>query len=168
MEQPYNFIYEQLVKSEDDLVGLIAYAIYKKHKIEFITRIKDEKGRDPNKKEYKIFFKASTTKSQLIKYRNDAQSILSDVVANTTNEELEHYEREMLAGYEKSIKKCLPPWWQNVIWSVVASFIFSGLGIFFYYLGITQKQSAPQQLEIKVSINDSIPSSTIQAIPAQQ
>lgn len=34
MERSYNFIYEQLVKSEDDLVGLVAYAIYKKHKIE--------------------------------------------------------------------------------------------------------------------------------------
>lgn len=168
MERSYNFIYEQLVKSEDDLVGLVAYAIYKKHKIEFITRMKEEEGRDPTEDECKIFFKASTTESQLAKYRNDAQSILSDVVANTTNEELERYEQEMLADYEKRIKKCMPPWWQNVIWSVIASFIFSGLGIFFYYLGITQKQSTPQQLEIKVSTNDSIPSSTVQAIPAQQ
>lgn len=109
MERSYNFIYEQLVKSEDDLVGLVAYAIYKKHKIEFITRMKEEEGRDPTEDECKIFFKASTTESQLAKYRNDAQSILSDVVANTTNEELERYEREMLADYEKRIKKCMPP-----------------------------------------------------------
>lgn len=92
---------------------------------------------------------------------------MSDVVANTTNEELERYEREMLADYERRIKKCLPPWWQNIIWSVIASFIFSGLGIFFYYLGITQKQSAPQQLEIKISTNDSIPTSTIKSIQTQ-
>ena len=74
---------------------------------------------------------------------------------------------EMLADYERRIKKCLPPWWQNIIWSVIASFIFSGLGIFFYYLGITQKQSAPQQLEIKISTNDSIPTSTIKSIQTQ-
>lgn len=164
----YNFIYEQLVKSEDDLVGLIAYAIYKKHKIEFITRIKEKEGREPTKDECKIFFNASTTESQLVKYRNDAQSILSDVVANTTNEELERYEQEILADYENRIKKCMPPWWHNVIWSVIASFIFSGLGIFFYYLGITQKQSIPQQLEIKITTNDSIPTSTVKAIPIQQ
>lgn len=164
----YNFIYEQLVKSEDDLVGLIAYAIYKKHKIEFITRIKEKEGREPTDDECKTFFDASTTESQLVKYRNDAQSILSDVVANTTNEELERYEREMLADYERRIKKCLPPWWQNIIWSVIASFIFSGLGIFFYYLGITQKQSAPQQLEIKISTNDTIPTSTIKSIQTQK
>lgn len=167
MGRSYNFIYEQLVKSEDDLVGLIAYAIYKKHKIEFITRIKKEKGQDPTEEECNAFFKASTTESQLAKYRNDAQSILSDVVANTTNEELERYEREMLADYERRIKKCLPPWWQNVFWSVIASFIFSGMGIFFYYLGITEKQSAPQQVEIRVITNDSIPASIIQASPVQ-
>lgn len=101
MGQFYNSIYEQLVKSEDDLIGLIAYAIYKKHKIEFITSIKEKQGREPTTDECKIFFNASTTESQLAKYRNDAQSILSDVVANTTNEELEHYEQEMLADYEK-------------------------------------------------------------------
>lgn len=165
MERSYNFIYNKLVKSEDDLVGLIAYAIYKKHKIEFITRIKEEEERDPTNEECQIFFKASTTQSQLAKYKNDAQTILSDVVANTTNEELERYEREMLTDYEKNIKKCLPPWWQNVLWSVVASFIFSGMSIFFYHLGITQKQPTQQPLEIKVYTNDSIPARTV---PSQQ
>lgn len=167
MERNYNFIYEKLVKSEDDLVGLIAYAIYKKHKIEFITRIKEEEGREPSQEECTAFFKASTTDSQLAKYINDAKSILSDVVANTTNEELERYEQEMLADYENRIKKCLPPWWHNVIWSVIASFIFSGMGIFFYYLGVTEKQSTPQQIEIKITTNDSIPTPTIQASPVQ-
>ena len=103
----------------------------------------------------------------ITKYINDATSILSDVVANTTNEELERYEREMLADYEERIKKCLPPWWHNVIWSVIASFIFSGMGIFFYYLGVTEKQSTPQQIEIKITSNDSIPAPTIQASPVQ-
>lgn len=62
----------------------------------------------------------------------------------------------------------MPPWWYNVICSVIASFIFSGLGIFFYYLGITQKSSTPQKLEINISTNDSIPTSTIKTIPIQQ
>ena len=32
----YNFIYSKLVESEDDLVGLVAYGVYKQHKISFI------------------------------------------------------------------------------------------------------------------------------------
>lgn len=37
----YNFIYEKLVTSDDDLVGLITYGIYKKQKIESIAKIKE-------------------------------------------------------------------------------------------------------------------------------
>ena len=32
----YNFIYKTLVKDEGDIIGIIAYAFYKRQKIEFI------------------------------------------------------------------------------------------------------------------------------------
>lgn len=155
MERQYNFIYKELVKFDNDLVGLIAYGIYKKHKIEFIEQIQEKYNREPTDEECSAFFISSTTESQLAKYRNDAESLLSEVVANTNAEEVKGYEEEMLASYQTNIKECLPPWWHNVIWSVIASFIFSALGIFFYYLGVTEKQSAPQQIELKIS-TDSI------------
>lgn len=31
MERQFNFIYTKLVQADEDLVGLIAYGIYKKH-----------------------------------------------------------------------------------------------------------------------------------------
>ena len=37
MANRYNFIYEKLVTAEDDVLGLIAYGIYKQHKIEFVN-----------------------------------------------------------------------------------------------------------------------------------
>lgn len=164
MERNYNFIYEKLVKSEDDLVGLIAYAIYKKHKIEFITRIKEEEGREPSQEECTAFFKASTTDSQLTKYINDATSILSDVVVNTTKEELERYEREMLADYEESIRKeiesfersmldkykigikeALPSnkknFWLSFLAGILSAFVFSLIAALFFILGETSEQA---------------------------
>lgn len=42
MENQYNYIYEKLVTSEDDVLGLIAYGMYKQHKIEFISKIKED------------------------------------------------------------------------------------------------------------------------------
>lgn len=155
MGRQYNFIYKELVKSDDDLIGLIAYGIYKKHKIEFIEQIQDKFDREPTDEECSAFFITSTTDSQIVKYRNDAESLLSDVVANTSAEELESFEEEMLASYQANIRQCLPPWWHNVLWSVIASFIFSALGIFFYYLGVTERQSTPQQIELKIG-KDSI------------
>ena len=84
----YNFIYEKLVESEDDLVGLIAYGIYKKHKIEYITRIKEEQKREPTDEECRSFFVASTTSSQLEKYRNQAENMLLEMAGNVTENEL--------------------------------------------------------------------------------
>ena len=78
MAGKYNFIYEKLVTSDDDLTGLIAYGIYKKHKIEFIAKIKDEESRNPTDEECQSFFIASSTESQLKKYRDQAETILAE------------------------------------------------------------------------------------------
>ena len=40
-----NFIYSKLVRDDDDIIGMVAYGIYKKHKIEFIESIKSAHGR---------------------------------------------------------------------------------------------------------------------------
>lgn len=145
MERSYNYIYEKLVKSDDDLIGLIAYGIYKKHKIEYIEDIKKKYDREPTQEECDSFFISSTTTSQLDKYTNDAESLLSDVVANTQTEEIKKYEKDMLYEYQNNIKKVLPPWWQNVLWSVIASFIFSALGLLAYHIGKNQMQDSPKQ-----------------------
>ena len=61
MGRQYNYIYKKLVNSEDDLIGLIAYGIYKKHKIEFIEQIQEEYKREPTDEECSSFFISSTT-----------------------------------------------------------------------------------------------------------
>ena len=91
MENQYNYIYEKLVTSEDDVLGLIAYGMYKQHKIEFISKIKEDNNREPTQYEYNSFFAASTTESQLNNYRNQAEALLSETVANIANEELGHF-----------------------------------------------------------------------------
>lgn len=45
--QPYSKVYRLLVNGEDDLVGQIAYAIYKQQKIEKITRFTTANSRPP-------------------------------------------------------------------------------------------------------------------------
>ena len=36
MQRNYNFIYSKLVEKDSDLIGHIAYSLYKKSKIEYI------------------------------------------------------------------------------------------------------------------------------------
>ena len=48
MSRKYNFIYSKLVDDKDDIVGHIAYSLYKNEKIEFIEAFKKENSREPN------------------------------------------------------------------------------------------------------------------------
>lgn len=145
MSSNYNFIYEKLVKTEDDLVGLIAYGIYKKHKIEFITKIKKEQQREPTYDECKSFITASTTVSQLQHYRIQAETLLSETVATIANEELVRYENEMLRNYKKEISSCIPSNMKSFVLSifagVVSTLLFLIIAGIFYFIGETSDRS---------------------------
>ena len=147
MAGKYNFIYEKLVTSDDDLTGLIAYGIYKKHKIEFIARIKDEEKRNPTDEECQSFFVASSTESQLKKYRNQAETILAETVANVASEEIARYEQDMLKNYRAEIKNCLPSNWLTVGLSILSSFAFSVIVAVFYVVALTSEKSTSDNVE---------------------
>lgn len=140
-EKQYNFIYEQLVISDDDLVGLVAYGIYKKHKIEFITRFKEQHDREPEKGECEAFFITSTTESQLAKYRDQAENLLSEAVGNVATEEINKFEAEMLHNYKSEIKSALPSGWVTVGLGILSAFIFSLIAALFFFLGGTSEKS---------------------------
>lgn len=106
---------------------------------------------DPEEDECEAFFISSTTDSQLEKYRNDAITLLGDLVANANSEDLKKYEEDMLNDYRSHIKAVLPPWWHNVMWSVLASFIFSAMGLLFYHIGKNQiTDSSVQKIELSI------------------
>lgn len=164
MSMQYNFIYSKLVSSEDDLVGLIAYGIYKKHKIEFISKIKDETGREPNEEECRSFFAASNTSSQLRNYRSQAEDMLSEVMGNIAREEISSFEEEMLRNYRQEISSCIPSdkktFWLSLLAGVVSAFCFSLIAAAFYFMGETSERSTKentQQLmeQARPALNDS-------------
>ena len=145
----YNYVYDKLVKSGDDIAGMVAYCIYKQHKIEFITKFKEEKGREPSDDECESFFMSAITQTQLDNYHKKAESIFSSIVSTTTNSQIKDIEENMTKEYQRHIREALPPWWHNVLWSVIASFIFSLMGMFFYYQGrMDNKQEAAKPTTI--------------------
>jgi hypothetical protein len=46
--KPYNTVYEKLVQRDDDLIGLIAYALYKQHKRDWLIAYRQREGREPS------------------------------------------------------------------------------------------------------------------------
>lgn len=166
MPGKYNFIYKELVTAEDDLVGLIAYGIYKKHKIEFITKIKKEYDREPNEGECQSFFAASTTESQLKNYRSQAETLLSEMVGNIANEELARYEGEMLRNYKQEITSCLPSnkqtFWISIGTGILSTLLFTVIAGIFYFIGETSDRSTRVKTkELMETIGEAPPDSVM-------
>lgn len=169
-ERKYNFIYQRLIESNDDLVGLVAYGLYKRHKIEFITKIKEKEERDPSDEECNAFFISSTTDSQIAKYRADAESLVSEMVMNVTGEEIQQYEKEMLRDYQNKIKEVLPSNTKSVFLSIAGAFAFSIIAGLFYFIGGTSEKVTQENtlkvlelLQQKIQTTDTIiqPNDTI-------
>ena len=142
-DQHYNFIYSKLVSSEDDVEGMLAYSIYKCHKIEFITNYKEQHGGTaPTDKDMESFFISSTTDSQLEKYKERAGTLLSNTVMNMAGDQIDQYEDDMLRDYQTHIKKCLPSSGKTIFLNMVATFLLSVLlGIAYFALNTSETKT---------------------------
>lgn len=120
-----NFIYSRLVHDDNDIIGMVAYGIYKKHKIEFIESIKKKHNREPNEAEWDAFSISTNTDSQLEKYSTQAESNLATFVMNSAGEQIRDSERKMLEEYRANIKSVLPSKLTTVLLGALGSLLFS-------------------------------------------
>lgn len=151
----YNFIYAKLVNADDDLVGLVAYGIYKQHKISFLSSFKDEFGREPTDEECRVFYLTSTTSDQLQKYTTQAAGLVSELVTSTTIEEIQTFQADMLNSYEtkieQAVKRNVPTNAKTittgVITGVVASLVAALMMSISYFIGHTSDKTAMEKVK---------------------
>lgn len=158
MAQVYNPIYNKLVKDDKDLVGLIAYALYKQHKIEFIKSFKaSHDNADPKQGDFESFYVGSCTTSSLNSYRDEAQILLEKLTLAAAREEIDAFENEMLQDYKKEIAEAVksnqPKWWNSVIYSVIGAFVFSIIVAMSSFLG---KTSEKQNMQLIIDAINSV------------
>lgn len=154
MKEGYNFIYTELVKNEDDILGIIAYSLYKRQKIEYIKGFKAKHGRDPTDTDLLSFHEISNSPFQLQTYRNQADKLAQDfltITLETRAEELEQYYEKKVVNEIKSHK---PNYWIGVSQGVVASVIFvlllGLLVIFTWSLNQGPRQVIEQIFDVKI------------------
>lgn len=134
MERNYNYIYEKLVESENDLIGHIAYSIYKSNKIEFIEKFK--KGHDgvaPTEEDLRTFHDMSCTDSTISLYLMKAESLLQDFMGELWEDFHEEIENDCIKNQnlhlEKIIDPIKPKWWkqfgQSLLASLLGAFLFA-------------------------------------------
>lgn len=86
MENKYNHIYSKLVEDKGDIIGHIAYSLYKEDKIEFIKRFRENYNRDPIDGDFSSFNMVTDSPGSIEKYRFIAANILQSFLENTLEE----------------------------------------------------------------------------------
>ncbi|MBQ7594143.1 MAG: hypothetical protein IJU48_07305 [Synergistaceae bacterium] len=133
-EHSYSKVYRLLVNGEDDLVGQIAYAIYKQQKIEKITRFTTQNKRPPSDEELSSFMENAESETQRRFYNDRAVSILKEFLEQSLTAEVDEMNAQLKSEYDAKIKELLkdlkPKGFMYGVWQgVFASFIFFAAGI---------------------------------------
>jgi hypothetical protein len=71
-----NSVFGSLVTEDADVVGLVAYSIYKQNKHDFLVSFSKTKGREPNEAELGAYTLGESTPRRLAIYRHLAQATL--------------------------------------------------------------------------------------------
>lgn len=137
MLRNYNFIYSKLVEKDSDLIGHVAYSLYKKSKIEYIEK-QVSLGKTPTDSELIPFNDISSSESSIERYKLKATFIIQGFIENMLDEELESYKEQVVNNQvdilHKVIKPLVTPTWKNVLIGVVGSFVFAFITVSFYFI----------------------------------
>ena len=79
-EEEKTFIFENLVDGENDILGHIAYALYKLHKIEWIKNKLDETGKYPTIEEREEYRNICSSPKQIEAYKSMANVVLTNFI----------------------------------------------------------------------------------------
>lgn len=133
-KRTYSYIYSKLVENEDDILGHIAYSIYKSHKIAEIERIcLEKKVNYVSDADLEPFIQMAQSERQIKFYREHADVLANAFLDSTIKESIEmrqqELESEYRGRYEKLLEDCkAKPWHYGVVQGVVSSFLFLVIG----------------------------------------
>lgn len=128
MSKKFNHIYEKLVDDKNDIIGHIAYSIYKQDKIDYITSKKDE-GCEIKNNVLKPFHEISSSESSIESYKIKTEIVMQAFFENTISEIYSDIEEETKENYTQLIKDTVKPltsgFWKSVWAGLLSAFIFA-------------------------------------------
>lgn len=144
MERNYNYIYKQLVTDNKDVVGHVAYALYKSSKIEYIEKFKQEhNGNPPSESDLKPFHDMSCTDSSIDRYKTKAIEITRNFLDATLSETVRQIEYDYVTSQDRHLESIIEPikplgkwrqFWWGVLQSVLGAFFFAVIVAAFIFI----------------------------------
>ncbi|WP_027183586.1 hypothetical protein [Desulfovibrio inopinatus] len=123
-KRQFNFIFSKLVEKSDDLVGLLAYGIYKQEKIHFIERFKTENNdRNPTEEDLKLFHDLSN--DRIDQYRQLALNDLAEIQNEVLSERVHDIRIEFERRLKDDLAQAKTSWWAAITQSFLGSVVFT-------------------------------------------
>ena len=155
MSKEFNYIYDQLVDSDDDIHGIIAYSVYKRQKIQFIKEFKNKNdGKDPNDGDLLSFNELSMSPSQLDFYRSEATVLTEKFLSNVLYADLQEREEYFSSRVHAELRNIKPSHFVDIFKSAVGALLFVIITGFLYFA--VWSFSASPELVIEQIFNISI------------
>ena len=151
MSRKYNYIHQKIVNDDADVLGAIAYSIYKKEKQQFIENFKAKNGKDPEEDDIAKFHEIISTDSNIERFRMQASGILQDFVNSTLSDTIHDIEEVCKENHLEQIGKVIAPlkpkskgkrFWGGVLQSVAGAFLFAVLVAAFSFIKSNNRDDA--------------------------
>lgn len=108
MERKFSFIYSKIVEDENDMIGHIAYSLYKSNKVQYVENFRNEnEGKNPSEDDLDTFHKATIT--TVAAYRTQAEQLLSNFIQFTLEETINDIDEDLKREQENTLKSIIKP-----------------------------------------------------------
>lgn len=129
MSRQYNSIFSKIVIDETDIIGHIAYSLYKRHKVAYIEKFKSENGCEPTEEQLKPFHVSTCMDDNIERFRKQASDILLrfcndslSYASSQIEDECRNNHKEMLRDVVSELKP--KSFLYGVCQSIVGAFVF--------------------------------------------
>lgn len=129
----YNWVYKELVASQHDARGALAYVLYKQEKVAFIEDFVSRHQRPPNDADMAPFHAMTRLPHRLDAYRDQADNLLEQFLDNVLTDKLNEFTASVRD--DAIVKAVQTSWWRGIAENVVAGLVTT-LITFFALLGM--------------------------------
>jgi len=137
MKRNYNHIFAKIVDDDYDLVGHIAYSLYKKSKIEYIEN-QHKGGKILTDMDLIPFNDVSSSASSIDNYRSKAEQIFRDFIDTVLGDELENQKDDAILKQIEILKSMIKSndtsFGKNVWAGILSSFLFALFLAILYFI----------------------------------
>jgi hypothetical protein len=127
-EPAYTRVYESLVEADDDVIGLVAYALYKQDKRDWIISWRERHGDQPGPQHLDAFVSGKLTPGQHDRYRTAARNILDAYALTAVEAERPLIERRAISDRIETAAKHIEgagAWWRQIPAGVISALIYT-------------------------------------------